>query len=247
MSLDIDVNFDFTTDSNFWATYSKGRSESDPDTNSPTLRRYHQMLYSRQTPSGKILKLEQGKNKYNDYLVCDGVRYSSDSILNMYSYRLPEIEKEIENFDDLIIKFKHDGYTIGGEIIFPKHNIKLYGQTMNQRRGWCPQIKDRFDLTLECIRRFYNGEDNPLSDVLKADEDFFKMFVDFRGYVDFFFLNDLVSEDYKKVKLFFGTYEDIFKRSPFPQNKQEWEQLFESQKQFLNKRNERIKRFCQKQ
>lgn len=69
------------------------------------------------------------------------------------------------------------------------------------------------------------------------------MFVDFRGYVDFFFLNDLVSEDYKKVKLFFGTYEDIFKRSPFPQNKQEWE----PQKQFLNKRNERIKRFCQKQ
>ena len=235
MILDIDINFDFTTDT---------KENKDPDTDSPMLRYYHQILYSRQTPSGKMLKLEQGKNKYYDYLVCDGARYSSDSILNMYKHKLPKIEKEIENYEERINEYIHKGYTIGGEIIFPKHDPKIYGQTMNQCRGWCNKIKDRFDLTLECIRRFYNGEDSPLNKVLKADEEFYKLFVDFKGYVDFFFLNDLVSEDYKKVKLFFGKDEDMFIRSPFPQDKQEWEQLFESQKQFLQKRNKRIKQFC---
>ena len=241
MALDIDVNFDFTTDHNYWSTYDKGHSESDPDTNSPKLRTYQQLLYSRQTPSGKLLMLKQGKNKDDDYLVCDGVRYGSDSIINMYAYSLPKIEKDIENYENKIIEYIHKGYTIGGEIIFPKHKM-----SMNQCRGMNHNIKDRFDLTLECIRRFYDGEDNPLNNVLKTDEDFFRMFVDFKGYVDFFFLNDLVSDDYKKVKLFIGSDEDIFNRNPFPQNKQEWEQLLEGQMLFLEKRNERIKIFCRK-
>ena len=102
MALEIDVDFDFTTDHEYWETYNKGRSESDPDTNSPKLRLYQQMLYSRQTPSGKTLVLEQGKNKNDDYLVCDGVRYGSDSIINMYAYQLPEIEKEIDNYEEKI-------------------------------------------------------------------------------------------------------------------------------------------------
>ncbi len=239
MDLNIDVEFDFTTDHEYWKTYTKGRSESDPDMNSPRLRLYQKMLYSRQTPSGKILMLEQGKNKNDDYLVCDGVRYGSDSIINMYAYQLPEIEKEIENYEQTIDKYIHKGYTIGGEIIFPKHKM-----SMNQCRGINHYIKDRFDLTLECIRLFYEGKHNPLDKVLKTDKDFFKLFVDFKGYVDFFFLNDLVSEDYKKVKLFLGTYEDVFNRDPLPKNKQEWYQLLDRQMHFLEKRNERIKRFC---
>ena len=239
MRLDIDVDFDFTTDHEYWKTYNKGHSESDPDTNSPRLRLYQQMLYSRQTPSGNALILEQGKNRNDDYLVCDGVRYGSDSIINMYAYQLPEIEKEIENYEKKINEYIHKGYTIGGEIIFPKHKM-----SMNQCRGINHSIKDRFDLTLECIRLFYEGKNNPLNDVLKRDEEFFGLFVNFRGYVDFFFLNDLVSDDYKKVKLFLGADGEMFNRNPLPQNKQEWEQLLDNQMQFLEKRNKRIKRFC---
>lgn len=244
MSLNIDVDFDFTTDHKYWETYRKGHSESDPDVNSPKLRLYQQMLYSRQTPSGKKLDLVQGRSKNYDYLVCDGVRYGSDSIINMYAYKLPKIEKEIEKYEEIIVEYIHKGYTIGGEIIFPKHD-KTYGQTINQRRGWCPKIKDRFDLTLECIRLFYEDKNSKLYNVLKIDAEFFKLFVDFKGYVDFFFLNDLVSEDYKKVKLFIGTNEDAFKRNPLPQNKGEWEKLFASQMDFLENRNDRIRRFCE--
>ena len=42
-------------------------------------------------------------------------------------------------------------YTIGGTILFPKHPNNINGQ-----RGMNPFICDRWDLTLECIRRYCN-------------------------------------------------------------------------------------------
>ena len=235
---DIDVNFDFTTDSGYWDTYHRGRSLKDPDTYSPRLRLYQQILYSRTLPCGKYCQLEQGKNVCDDYLYWNGTRFSSDSIINMYAYRLPEIEKDIENYEDKIESYIRKGYTIGGEILFPRRQ-----NSINQCRGTCAEIQDRFDLTLECIRRFYEGKDSPLYGVLKADEEFFKLFVDFKGFVDFLFLNDLVSEDYTKIKFFLGDDNDLFNRTPFPKNKDEWEQLYNKQMEFLQQRNDRIKRF----
>lgn len=68
-------------------------------------------------------------------------------------------------------------------------------QTINGRRGTHHQIKDRFDLTLECIRRHYTGEGSPLADTLDRYTGFFALFQDFAGYVNFFFLSDLVRDD----------------------------------------------------
>lgn len=243
MSLNIDADFNFTTDCGYWDSYNKGRSDSDPDITSPTLRLYQQILYSRETPCGKKFTLEQGRNAQYDYLVYEGVRFGSDNIINMCErYKLPwNREIEIENYDNKIKDYIKESYVLGGEIIFPKHR-----KSINTERGWNHSIKDRFDLTLECIRRFYDGKDNPLYSVLKADEEFFKLFVNFNGYVNFFFLNDLVSDDYKTVKLFLGTERDMFNRSPLPQNKYEWEQLRNNQIDFLKKRHNRIKEFISK-
>ena len=55
------------------------------------------------------------------------------------------------------------------------------------------RIGDRFDLTLECIRRHYSEGESPLSGVLARYARFFDLFEDFRGYVEFFLLQDLVS------------------------------------------------------
>ena len=77
--------------------------------------------------------------------------------------------------------FLHKTYTIGEEIIFPKH-----AKSINQARGVNPLICDRFDLTLECIRRYYAGVSSPLHEVLCSDSVFFDLFGDFRGYVEFF-------------------------------------------------------------
>jgi hypothetical protein len=64
--------------------------------------------------------------------------------------------------------------------------------TINQARGICRFIDDRFDLTLECIKRFYTNEASPLAKVLGRYEEFFRLFGAFEEYVRFFLLNDLV-------------------------------------------------------
>lgn len=237
----INVDFDFTSDCSYWDSYNNGDSDTDPDIMSPTLRLYQQILYSRKTPSGKLLTLEQGKNPNYDYLICDGHRFASDNIINMFErYRLPWSRKmEIDHYDDKIKEYIQVSYTIGAEIIFPKHQ-----NSINQCRGTNDYIQDRFDLTLECIRRFYEHKPNPLNDILNADKCFFDLFVDFKGYVDFFFLNDLVSEDYEHVKLFLGDNNDIFMRPPFPQNEREWKQLYDKQMMFLRQRRTRIEQFA---
>jgi len=45
-----------------------------------------------------------------------------------------------------------------------------------------PAAGDRFDVTLECIRRHYRGEDSPLAEVLAQHADFLRLFRDFRGF-----------------------------------------------------------------
>ena len=68
------------------------------------------------------------------------------------------------NYCGFVEDFLYKTYTIGGEIIFPKH-----ARSINQARGVNPLICDRFDLTLECIRRYYVGVSSPLYEVLCGD------------------------------------------------------------------------------
>ena len=63
-------------------------------------------------------------------------------------------------------------------------------------RGWTRAIADRMDLT-PSIRRHYLGDPvTPLGETLGRYREFFDLFDDFRGYVDFFLLQDLVTDDY---------------------------------------------------
>ena len=89
--------------------------------------------------------------------------------------------------------------------------------TINGARGVNHKIKDRFDLTLECIRRFYKQEDSPLREVFERYAEFFYLFEDFRGYVDFFLYQDLVEKDYSGIK-FWHPFDD-FKTPPLPTSK----------------------------
>jgi hypothetical protein len=65
-------------------------------------------------------------------------------------------EKRISNIVEEIppegLKTFYDaGYTIGGMMVFPGNQIDGK-MTINQARGCNGNIKDRFDLTVECIR-----------------------------------------------------------------------------------------------
>ena len=77
----------------------------------------------------------------------------------------------------------------------------MHPNSMNQRRGMNTLISDRWDLTLECIRRHYAGEESPLSKVIESDRAFYELLIDFKGYVDFFLLQDGVSADYSSVNI----------------------------------------------
>ncbi len=110
---------------------------------------------------------------------------SSDSVMQTFTRwpalkpiteQLPESENEA---------FMTIAYTIGAMMVFPGNQIDRKW-TINQARGCNRSISDRFDLTLECIRRHYSGRGSPLSGTLSRYADFFALFGDFRGYVSFF-------------------------------------------------------------
>ena len=79
--------------------------------------------------------------------------------------------------------------------------------TINGAKGFDPRISDRFDLTLECIRRYDANEESPLSATIARSINFFALFGDFRSYMDFFLLDALVTHDFG-VK-FFMPFDDF--------------------------------------
>jgi len=128
--------------------------------------------------------------------------------------------------------------TIGGYIIFPAKQVDKK-MTINASRGLNRKIKDRFDLTLECIRLFYSKEDSPLSDTLQRYSQFFDLFENFKEYVDFFLLQDLVNENYSSIKYWipFNDFDD----SPLPNNVEEYRLYKKNLMKFIKERNHRIK------
>ena len=133
--------------------------------------------------------------------------------------------------------FRTIGYTIGGMMVFPG-NVIDGKQTINGARGFNGRIADRFDLTLECIRLHYRGEDNPLRETLLRYAEFFALFGTFEGYVEFFVLEDLVSGDRSTVNFF--TPFDGFRTSPVPNTVEAYVDYRNRSIEFIQARNERI-------
>ena len=238
--MNIDTDFDFTSDTpnywnGFWNDNILGGGGADPDAKSKTLQTYHQILWSKPLPNGEKINLKTGNG--SDYLTWKNFKFGSDSILASFRYvryrkMLEEVSKKIPNYQDFIEDFIHRTYTIGGSIIFPKDN------SINRARGVNPLIKDRWDLTLECIRRYYKNESSPLFETLIKNKDFFDLFVDFKGYVDFFYLQDCVSSDYQSVIFWIG--DGDLSKNPLPETVDEYLMWIEKQLNFVEKRNDRI-------
>ncbi len=238
----IDVNYCFIDDfSNYWDNYWSdeilGHSSIDPDSASNTLLEFDKILYSRQLPNGERMNLEID---YSDRsLKWDNLRLSNDSIMASFRYKnerdfIQKVADSIPNWKDFIKSYIIKSYTIGGEVLFPK---RMGG--INQSRGTNKNIRDRFDLTLDCIRKYYMNEKSPLYDVLIKDKAFFDKFVDFKGYVDFFFLQDFVNEDYSKVNFLIDEkYENVI-----PNTVEDYFTWMKNQENILNKRNSRINEF----
>jgi hypothetical protein len=199
----IDITFDFRSDA----------GGKDPDTHSPTLLRYHQFLWSKSLPCGAPFELDVTKPPpmYLHHLSQLGEFWLSSDTTNPTFRYLGDLIDQIQ--EDEREEFARIVYTIGNMIVFPAN--KVDGKmTINGAKGCHPKIRDRFDLTVECIRRHYLGEPNPLGKTLALYNNFFGLFGDFAGYVNFFHLQDLVNEITSTVK-FFTPFEE-FTTSPLP-------------------------------
>ena len=80
--------------------------------------------------------------------------------------------------------------------------------------------------------------DSPLASTLARYPEPFALFRDFRGYVDFFLLHDLATDDYSAVR-FFTAFND-FSTPAVPQSLAEFTGYRERSIEFVGARNRRI-------
>lgn len=225
--MEINIKFNFTSD-------AKG---GDPDSKSSTLRNYHKFLWSKPLPNGKMFELTDNIKGSYLYHSSELGEFSLGSDAITHSYRnqkkkqwlVQQIPNEVDELFDI-------GCTIGAYILFPNKRIDKK-PTINQARGVNSLIDDRFDLTLECIRLFYLGKDNPLYSTFMRYKSFFDLFVDFNGYVQFFLLDDLLNKD-GKVKFYLPF--DGFNSSPRFSNIEDYREYKKLVIEFVESRNKRI-------
>lgn len=231
--LRVDTTFDFRTDT------PKG---DDPDAVSPTLKRYHYLLWSKALPSGELFDLVETKPGGYLYHQSELGEFwmTSDSVIHTYRYwsrfRLPEIvnqfsREELDDFDRL-------SYTIGAMMLFPSWTGVRHW-SINQARGMLSKIADRMDLTLECIRLHYAHLDSPMSKILAWYADYFMLFNDFDGFVRFFLLDDLLTADRSQVR-FFLPFDGFTRSVATPANVEEYDAYMAASIGFVRSRNARI-------
>lgn len=227
----LDVAFDFRSD-------TPGYPKSDPDLLSPTLRKYHRQLWSKRLPNGSTFGLlDTTPGVYLHHRSTLGEFWlASDTVIPTFRKERGLLEV-LAQIPDELAEFMRIGYTIGGMMLFPGNRIDRK-MTINGARGFHPRIKDRFDLTVECVRRHYLGEPSPLDAVLSRYSDFFDLFGDFRGYIEFFLLQDLVASDCSSVR-FFAPFEN-FTAPPVPAGLDGYRSYLRSATGFIAARNQRI-------
>ena len=228
----IDVTFNFYTDAN----------GGDPDKTSPTLRSYHKMLWSKLLPNGQSFELDNKKSGAYLYHKSElgELKLGSDAITHSYRNH-PNKQWLIKQIPNEVIELFDTGSTIGAYTLFP--NKQIDGKnTINQARGVNSLIDDRFDLTLECIRLFYSRQQSPLYDTFLRYNDFFDLFGNFKGYIDFFLLNDLVDEN-ETIKFYLPF--DNFKTRPTFADIEEYLIYKKGVMEFIKARNIRIEKYAQ--
>lgn len=222
--------------------------KEDPDSKSSDLYEYHHKLWNREPMQG--LKKMKKKLKFGD------ITLSADNFGALYRNKYKQLKK-IEGMEQAQKSKPQLKYLIGGSLIFPR----LKGG-INPSRGINKSVRDRVDITLEYIRLFYEKPDYKSENQLwkslnnPINKKFFSLFRQgksgFKNYINFFFLNDFVTNDYK-VKNLFSSPKDfendvgvlkseiLLNTENLPKSSTEWLNLYTNLSTCIKKRTERIR------
>lgn len=87
---------------------------------------------------------------------------------------------------------------IGGHILFPttRYSVGNQQKSLNEIRSY--RFKERLDYFLFELKRWYNGENKveASKNVFESNKKWFLQFKSFKGYIDYFLLNDFVDTNY---------------------------------------------------
>jgi hypothetical protein len=248
---EMDVDFCFYDDPDVGEDPPDYENSRDADRYSMRLRQSHSVLWSKELLDGNMLTLQPNDAGWLDVssphsLTSTGIRLSSDTIATPHErYESRDMHLLWGALPAAVrTHYKRRFYTIGGFLVFPRRR-----DSINVSRGRIFTIQDRFDLTLECIRRYYSGETdasaNPLGAVLLADAEFFELFgrgaAGFAFYTKFFHLDGLVVDG--EVR----TFDDVdggswdFTGSPLPTTPETYRQYLDNVVRFVDERNGSIK------
>ena len=240
----IDINYNFQLELN----KDKPREKrQDADRYSKELQETHLKLWDKPLPNGERFTLEKiarnrlrHKSKLGEFIL------SSDravpTFFNKIGWRKDRRYSYLVKLpDDMTQSFSNLRETIGGMAIWPA--VKNCGNTINQNKCFGANrliIADRLDLTLECIRRYYKNIDSPLTETFSRYDSFFRLFENFKGYVDFFIFQDWVGEDYETVNI--APPFDDFRSPAVPKTIEEYYAYRLHIMDLIKKRNQRIDR-----
>lgn len=227
----VDTTFNMYSDAN----------GGDPDATSPTLRRYHKLLWSKTLPSGDSFELRDDKSGFYLFHSSREGDFSLGSDAITHSYK-NQVKKQwlVTQIPDVVQELFDHGSTIGAYLIFPKNQIERK-HTINQARGISKLIDDRFDLTLECIKRFYAKQPNPLAETLERYASYFRLFETFEGYIRFFLLDDLIDE---QGEIRFYLPFDNFRSPPQFRHVEDYLVYKKRVELFIDSRNRRIEAYA---
>ena len=228
--------------------------DKDPDGVNVQLRASHRLLWSKALPGGQVLELSA--LKWSDYLIVvslpGGWTVGSDNFAVTHANALPTLSRGLDRFADAHLC---ELCAIGGYIVFPNQraqqlptsaNEAARRWSVNQARGMERRISDRFDLTLEAIRLFYQGivqrSQNPIGDVLEAYRWWFDLFGKgadgFLEFADFFFLTPMLDGE-GRVRAF-GPLGLAFDRALPKGDEAAYRAYIADQLAFVRRRNELI-------
>lgn len=247
-----DLSFDYETD-------KPARTSPDADRDSPRLRLDHELLWTKPLRSGVTFAPAAPSIRRVGYLIwSDGSGaqhwYGSDSITHSYTkWATPKalVEVKAALSEEQRALYLSPQYTIASSTIWPVRSKGL--PTINTARGFGPTgrvLRDRIDLTLECIRRHYEGVDNTLASVLTAYGDFFTLFDGFAEFTEFFHFQDLIRPDFSAVRSLMRPDEVLaqrdFEQEATPTTVEEYVAYREATLEFITRRGDRMADWVEK-